>query len=1040
MPRLRARRFNLLLRGLWWRRGLTFAVLGIGVITTAAAALGPLYSRAASESVLHDHLSSAGPTQSGLHFHAITDITAETAVGDLEKEVPSPGSVTSYPTRIGGIYYGLKATAGKAVFQTALLWRQGFCDHVVLLSGHCPTAAGQALASARAVAGADYGITQGGTVSLPSLQALDAGDGGAPLTPTLTIVGSYRPKDTQDPFWFGKNYFDAHIGALDGPDTIDALLVDQSEFHSLASEVVGEIDIDFPLQISSVRLASAPALRRSVETLLAVHNPVSGAGLLLSTGLPAVLGGTRHERSLVNTGTQLVTLELGLLAWLVLFQVVADAAEARGNEIALAKLRGLSPARTIRFGLGETVLLLAIAIPIGLVVALVATKIFAASVLASGTPVTLTLAAFVATLVAFGGGVLAAGLAAQRTLTRPVLDQWRRTTSSAKRGRGLLVMDGLLAAAAVAGLVWLRRDAHGGQASDTTALLAPGLLVFAVALIGVRLLPLLCRALIPLTRASRWIALFLASRQVGRRVAGLRLAALLATALGLATFAVSGEGVASANRTARAHAELGAAQVASIQFDPQHDPVVAVDQADPDGKWAMAAATFLPDGGGSVIGTVLAVDSSRLAAVGYPSTAGPSTAQVAAKIAANSVPTVVVTSTQLRVSVTASNLSPGPTPVVQFDLGTAREPDIEVPAGSLQTGSRTYSAAVPCAAGCTFKGITWRRPAGYLDPQNGVAVISAVHQAAGGSWSDFGVRLRDPAAWRDGSPRGDATDRITITADGVQDVYRSTGGGYGTSAYAYVPLPLPVVATPNSVNPPYPSAPDPPIMEDINKAQATYRIVAEAPVLPVVLDNGMLVDLNYLRSQLPSFEGEARWSVWLGPKAPADAVARLKAAGLVVQSEASTSSRITRLSRQGPALSLVLLLACAVAGAVLAVGAVAISVAASGRRRSFELAALRVVGVSRGALLRANILEQLLLLGSAVVLGIPSGIVAARLTMPAIPLFSDTTPVPLTYPASLERVGLFGLAFVILLVATAIIAGRALLSTAVPARLRLANE
>jgi hypothetical protein len=51
---------------------------------------------------------------------------------------------------------------------------------------------------------------------------------------------------------------------------------------------------------------------------------------------------------------------------LVLFQIISDAIEARGNEIAMAKLRGLSPGSTIRFGLGEPVVLLAAAVPIGI--------------------------------------------------------------------------------------------------------------------------------------------------------------------------------------------------------------------------------------------------------------------------------------------------------------------------------------------------------------------------------------------------------------------------------------------------------------------------------------------------------------------------------------------------------------------------------------------------------------------------------------------------------------------------------------------------
>ena len=84
---------------------------------------------------------------------------------------------------------------------------------------------------------------------------------------------------------------------------------------------------------------------------------------------------------------------------------------------------------------------------------------------------------------------------------------------------------------------------------------------------------------------------------MSRRPAGLRLAALLTVAVGLATFAIAGEGVSERNRAARAEVEVGAKQVAAVQFLPLHDPITATHTADPDGSWAMATASWLPDGG-----------------------------------------------------------------------------------------------------------------------------------------------------------------------------------------------------------------------------------------------------------------------------------------------------------------------------------------------------------------------------------------------------------------------------------------------------------
>ena len=130
---------------------------------------------------------------------------------------------------------------------------------------------------------------------------------------------------------------------------------------------------------------------------------------------------------------------------------------------------------------------------------------------------------------------------------------------------------------------------------------------------------------------------------------------------------------------------------------------------------------------------------------------------------------------------------------------------------------------------------------------------------------------------------------------------------------------------------------------------------------------------------------------------------------------------------------------CAVAGAVLAFGATATSISAGSRRRSYELAALRVIGVKRPSLVRAGVIEQLLLLGSALLLGLPTGLIAARLAMPLIPEFADPTPILLKYTPQPVPTVIFTTALIVLLVVTAVIGAWASLRVAVPSRLREAE-
>lgn len=518
----------MLLRALWWRRGLSAAVLLVGAVTMGAAALGPVYARAAGESTLRDTLTLAGST-AGLQFEdhpfGYEMTTGSGQFAAAQAKAPAPGFIRGYPDRIGSILTltGAALPSGEDRVKTAMVWRANACAHFIISSGRCPTKQGEALVSLRTVQ-SGYGWKLGGVV------VLGVGDG----TP-LTIVGAYTPRDTDDTFWFRRGYFNAAAALGDGPDTVDAVFVDRTEFDAVPADTNATLSWDFPLDPSSIRLDNVPQVRRDVAALTRRFGVISSdsgvvpgaapADLAFSTGVPAVLDAAAHERNLVNTGTLLVTLQLSLLAWLVLFEVVTDAIESRGNEIALAKLRGLRTWRTVRFALGEVITLLALAMPAGLFLAWGAAHVFSDAVLVPGTPVILTWYVPAALVAAFAGGLVAAVGGSYRALTRSVLAQWRRTARSVHASRFGLVVDSVLSAAAIVGLVLMRVHHHAGSANDSAALLAPGLLVVAVALLGTRLVPLAARGLLAPTRASRHIGLFLAARQspAGRLVCALPL-------------------------------------------------------------------------------------------------------------------------------------------------------------------------------------------------------------------------------------------------------------------------------------------------------------------------------------------------------------------------------------------------------------------------------------------------------------------------------------------------------------------------------------
>ena len=1027
------RRSGLLLQGLWWRRGFSASVLVVGALVIGAAVLGPLYARAAGESTLRDELTQAG-SATGLEFQDMPSVLQLTApisqFAQAQAKTPTPGAVHGYPTRIGSIYVQTFADARGVPpsVRVGMLWRDGACAHLIIVTGQCPSGPGQVLVSQRTVDN-DYGWRLGGRITFAA-------------GPKLQIVGTYTPRDPHEAFWFGHDYFEAFQGT-DGPDTVDAVFVDRDETAALQPSTQATLLWDYPLDQAAIRLNDVPRLRRDVAGLQRRYHTASSCGVAcpvqqvnwrMSTDLVKVLDAAAHERNLVDRGTLLVTLQLALLAWLVLFEVVTDAVESRGNEIALAKLRGLRPWWTARFALGEPLVLLTIAMPIGFGLGWLAARLFSSAVLAPHTPVVVTWSSVAALGLGFAGAVVAAIAASYRALTRSVLAQWRRTTRSLPASRAGLLLDVALSLAALAGLVVLRRGGEHGN--NVTALLAPGLLVMAVALLGTRALPLLTRTLLRPTRGSGRIGLFLAARQVARRPAGLRLAAMLAVAVGLATFGVSGVAVAAANRNARAHAELGAHRVVAVQYSRGKDPVAAVGRADPDGRWAMAAATWLPDGGDSVVGTVLAVDARRMARVGYSASGGPSAAQIAHTIGASQVAQLDTTATTMRVVISASGIRGAP-PQIQFVMRSSREPFMMVTAGTLRSGTHIYTARLDCAGGCTLFGLAWNRPVTFDGVMSGRLLVRRIEQYQHSRWAAVNTSLIRPGTWRAGPEVSESSDKLHATPAGLRDDYRSSSG-YSAVSY-FPPQPLPVAATPASVITGG-QAPRPSQMIDNLSTVATFTVGQWARVLPVVLDNGLVANLVFVRARLPAFDTEANWTVWLGPHAPHDALARLRAAGLTLQGVQTTRSRIIQLGRQAPALSLFLLLACAIIGALVAVGGTAVAISASARRRSYETAALRVVGVPRRALYRGGVIEQVLILGAAVLLGIPAGALAARLAMPVIPEFADTTPILLRYQPPVPPIIAFAAAFLVLVCLTAMVAAAAVLRAAVPTRLREAEE
>jgi hypothetical protein len=216
--------------------------------------------------------------------------------------------------------------------------------------------------------------------------------------------------------------------------------------------------------------------------------------------------------------------------------------------------------------------------------------------------------------------------------------------------------------------------------------------------------------------------------------------------------------------------------------------------------------------------------------------------------------------------------------------------------------------------------------------------------------------------------------------------------------------------------------------------------IERAASLPRVDKAGELVDLEYADRLASTEFRDSVDEVWLAPDAPASFTKRLEAAGFHISDRSILAARLHQFDRQGPALGLLLFLVAAVAAVVLAVAGVVTNSYLSGRRRAYELAAMRTFGVSRHTLVRAGSSEQRLLWGGSVVLGAATGLVAAALALPAVPFYSDEgAGPPLDYtPRWLLLGGLFVALLALIGLLSALIS-RLLVRTGVPELLREAQ-
>jgi putative ABC transport system permease protein len=216
--------------------------------------------------------------------------------------------------------------------------------------------------------------------------------------------------------------------------------------------------------------------------------------------------------------------------------------------------------------------------------------------------------------------------------------------------------------------------------------------------------------------------------------------------------------------------------------------------------------------------------------------------------------------------------------------------------------------------------------------------------------------------------------------------------------------------------------------------------VATASALPRVGGDATIVDLSLLgRLQSAPTIVDATDQVWLGPAAPADALARLQAAGLRVDGTQTASAVLQQAQRSGPALADDFLLVATIVALLAAAASTLGTLGTTARQRATELAAFEVSGVSRRAL-AGSLAVEAGVLAVTTISGAAAGVLAAAMAVPSLPELAGAAPIPLQYhlPAGLLA-AVSGAVLIAVLVSCAAVAA-VLVTRTSPSLLRTAPD
>jgi putative ABC transport system permease protein len=972
------------LRSLLWRRWATLGLLSAAALSFAVAAIGPLWSAAAQDSMLSQtfraHDGAAG-------LLVVTASGNDPASGHRLIPAFTLDEATRTATLPAGLEHAFTparpvlATTGRvmlvgrhrAAVLAAMAWSPNGCRSLALTVGRCPDSDDELTVSARTAGRLHLAV--GSVVQVPeySNEPPVAGTG-VPFPTAFRVVGVYRPPATSRRWAGSEGLFTAVAGEPDARDPLPPRTEAAFGTHSLLLRLAHT-----PVTATVSRfLAVSPWHADVVDALDAglarwdAEQRRNHGSVVIADGPLDTIRSVAEQRSAVRLASWLVSLQLLALVWYVLFLMTAGAAESRAHDVALAKLRGLRPRLVTTLGVLEPLLVVLAALPIGFLVALTSVGTATQALLPGGVALRSTRDVAIALLVALTGSCLAAGLAMRQAVRERVLTQLqggRRVWAP----RGLLLGEVTVVVLSGAALwqVWTRSDDDG---LDGLVLLAPGLAAAGVGVLAARGLRTGGLLWARRTRHRPRRATYLASRRVGRRLQGTRTAVFAAVAVSLAVFAACSWGMGERQRAGQAAMEVGAERVYQVRAPSTGLLLRAVHRIDPAGRH-LAAAAQLDTGNPSA--AVLAVDTTRLGAVSsWQAEWGVDAAEVARLLRPPTARPLVLRGPAVDVDLTVhSSVAVNLVATLVDNLG--HEHPV---AATLVDGRQSVRLVLgdECATGCRLDGLTFVRQPQRIGLMVGTARFSRLVAASGVEVPDaFAVRGWRSSRLNDRAATSPLSSRLATATSGLSMAFNVGPDDVAGLVRDDVPEGLPMLAT-GFTSVTGVGRGGLVLASSLDGGTTVAKVVGHAAVLPRLGGQGALTDLVLASRRSGSAVPSLHLQVWAGPGSPSPAALRraLAQAGVHVLSSATLEGRRAALDRTGPALAQLLLLGMAAAALVVAALAVVALALIEGRTRDHETASLRTAGVLPRTLRRAAWWEYGAQLATGTAAGLIAGVVA----------------------------------------------------------------